>query len=103
MLFVIENVPGTKMIAKRIRVYGLVQGVGFRWSTCREARRLGLFGWVRNRSDGSVEIHAQGSEDALAQLENWAANGPPLARVDHLEMLPAPVENLDGFAEYPTS
>lgn len=50
------------VIAKRIQVYGRVQGVGFRWFTCQEARLLGVVGWVLNRPDGSVEIHAQDSE-----------------------------------------
>ena len=55
--------------ARNLRVRGLVQGVGFRHALCREARRLGLAGWVRNRHDGSVEAFLQG--DAAAVVK-WA-------------------------------
>lgn len=63
---------------------GRVQGVGFRMTLAREARRLGVRGWVRNRDDGAVEFLAAGAEDAVAQLLGWARNGPPGARVDEL-------------------
>ncbi|SFN21642.1 acylphosphatase [Formivibrio citricus] len=89
------------MIAKRIRIYGRVQGVGFRWSTCREARRLGVKGWVRNRDDGSVEIHAQGNAESIAALEAWATQGPPAARVDRMEATAMAIELFDNFMEYP--
>ncbi len=90
------------MIARRIRVYGLVQGVGFRHYTCREAHRLGLNGWVRNRLDGSVEIHAQGNREAVEALSAWAKTGPMLARVDRAESSNCQVEYLDGFTEQET-
>lgn len=90
------------MIAKRIRVYGLVQGVGFRWFTCREANLLGITGWVRNRFDGSVEIQAQGSEEAVNTLASWARHGPSSARVTQTEVLDCTVEPLRGFIERET-
>ena len=65
-------------------VRGRVQGVFFRASTQREAKRLGLCGWVRNRSDGSVEILAEGEEAQLRQLCSWAEKGPTAARVDEV-------------------
>lgn len=67
-------------------VRGRVQGVSFRASTQREARRLGLCGWVKNRPDGSVEILAEGSENALADLVRWAHEGPTFARVDRVDV-----------------
>ncbi|WP_341676337.1 acylphosphatase [Niveibacterium sp. SC-1] len=73
------NTPKNDCLHLRIR--GVVQGVGFRWSTVREARSLGLRGWVRNRTDGSVEAIAAGPADALAALVRWAHRGPPAARV----------------------
>ncbi len=56
----------------QLMVRGRVQGVFFRASTQREARRLGLTGWVKNRADGSVEIVAEGEEIAIRELYGWA-------------------------------
>lgn len=58
----------------------------FRASTQREARRLGLTGWVRNRPDGAVELVAEGEEDRLKELQAWAQHGPSIARVDQVEV-----------------
>ena len=66
-------------------VRGRVQGVYFRASAQREARRLGLTGWVKNRSDGSVEIVAEGEEIAIRELYGWAQKGPSAARVERVE------------------
>ncbi len=88
------------MIAKRILVYGRVQGVGFRWFTCQEAQRLGLVGWVRNLRDGSVEIHAQGTESQIDAMQAWAAHGPPSAHVDNLRAMSCQPETLTGFTTH---
>jgi len=66
-------------------VKGRVQGVYFRASTQREAKRLGLSGWVRNRPDGSVEILAEGEEVSIRELYGWAQKGPSAARVERVE------------------
>jgi acylphosphatase len=58
-----------------------VQGVSYRASTAGEARRLGITGWVRNRSDGSVELEAEGPDDRIATFLAWCHQGPPAARV----------------------
>ena len=68
----------------RVVVTGRVQGVAFRASTAAEATRLGIVGWVKNRSDGGVELEAQGEDAAIATLLAWCAHGPPSARVDTL-------------------
>jgi len=66
-------------------VHGSVQGVGFRYSTQREAHRLGLTGYARNMDDGSVEVLACGDEEKLAELIEWLkAGGPRSARVDNV-------------------
>ena len=65
----------------RLRIRGRVQGVFYRDSTQREAQRLGLRGWVRNRNDGSVEAVALGPPERIAALIDWCHEGPPLARV----------------------
>ena len=66
-------------------VHGRVQGVYFRASTQREAKRLGLGGWVRNRPDGAVEILAEGEETAIRELYGWAQKGPSAARVERVD------------------
>lgn len=68
-----------------IAVVGRVQGVYFRASARDLARRLGLRGWVRNRPDGSVELLAEGTEQALGQLLAWCRRGPPAAEVERVE------------------
>jgi acylphosphatase len=73
-------------MARRVRaiVSGLVQGVSFRATTAREANRLGLVGWVKNRANGTVELEAEGPDDAVAALLRWCEHGPPAARVDRV-------------------
>jgi acylphosphatase len=66
-------------------VRGRVQGVYFRASVQREARRLGVCGWVRNRTDGALEIVAEGEETAVRDLHGWAQKGPSAARVDKVD------------------
>ncbi|WP_368747617.1 acylphosphatase [Enterobacter cancerogenus] len=64
-------------------VHGMVQGVGFRYSTQREALRLGLTGYARNLDDGSVEVLACGEAERVKTLIAWLkAGGPRSARVD---------------------
>jgi acylphosphatase len=70
----------------RALVSGRVQGVYFRDSARREARRLGLVGWVRNTADGRVETHAQGPDHAVDRYLRWLALGPPDAIVLGVEV-----------------
>jgi acylphosphatase len=73
---------------KRIRavVRGDVQGVGFRAATAQEARHAQVAGWVRNLYDGSVEVDAEGSDEAVERLIKWLRRGPSLARVTAVEI-----------------
>lgn len=66
------------------RITGRVQGVGFRYFVARRAQILGVHGWARNLADGSVEVQARGTPDALAALERALAEGPPHSRVDRV-------------------
>ena len=72
----------------RLVVHGRVQGVCFRDSMRREAQRLGVAGWVRNRSDGTVEAAVQGEPAAVDAIVLWAKRGPELARVERVEIMP---------------
>ncbi len=85
------------MTAKCIQVYGKVQGVWYRASTCNKARELGLCGIVRNESDGSVYIEAEGPEAILDQLLDWCRQGPPHARVDRIEVVEMIPKNYTAF------
>jgi len=80
------------MIIVRWEVLGRVQGVGFRWFVRQQARRWGVRGWVRNRPDGSVEIAAAGSPEALDGLLAAVHRGPPGAEVVEARTLQDPGE-----------
>lgn len=93
---------GGSAVRMRFLVDGLVQGVGYRYYVVMAARELGIVGWVRNRSDGSVEVDAQGSADALAELRLRLSQGP---RWGHVASVTAqtfpPVEGSRGFRVLP--
>lgn len=87
--------PGSRLVAT---VRGYVQGVGFRWYVEREAARLGLDGWVANRSDGSVEVVVEGPEELLGQLLLQLWEGPAGAAVRDVEVRHEPARgNIVGF------
>lgn len=69
---------------RHLLITGRVQGVAYRASMVREARRLGVTGWVRNRADGSVEAMVAGTAEQVAAIMNWARRGPPNAAVAHV-------------------
>lgn len=74
------------MKTHHLRIHGRVQGVWFRESMRVEAERLAVSGWVRNTPDGAVEAVVQGSVPAVDALIAWAHQGPPLARVERVEI-----------------
>ena len=73
-------------VCRRLRISGVVQGVGFRYSLQREAIRLGLSGWVRNRRDGTVEAVVAGPAGAVEAIVAWSRHGPPSARVEAVDV-----------------
>ena len=73
-------------------VRGVVQGVGFRYWTSKEAERLGIVGWVRNKPDGSVEVLAQGNPVAVDAMIRFLESGPRHARVASVETSEVPPE-----------
>lgn len=72
----------------RLVIHGRVQGVFFRDSMRGEAQRLGVAGWVRNRSDGTVEAAVQGEPAAVDAIVRWAQRGPQHARVERVDIGP---------------
>lgn len=73
-----------------VRVHGRVQGVWFRASTRAEAERLGIRGWVRNLSDGTVEAHLEGEARSVDEMVAWCGVGPSGAAVTGVEVVDVP-------------
>ena len=69
----------------RFVVFGMVQGVGFRWYVARHARAIGLTGYAPNLPDGSVEVVVDGPEESVPELERLLRTGPANARVARVE------------------
>lgn len=86
----------TKRLVATVR--GYVQGVGYRWFVEREAARLRLAGWVSNQADGSVEVVAEGDEEALRGLLLQLWDGPPGSAVSDIDVRHEPARgNVVGF------
>jgi acylphosphatase len=73
-------------VRAHIFVSGRVQGVFFRDSTKRRAKKLGIKGWVKNLPDGRVEAVFEGKKDRVEQIINWAKRGPIFAKVNNLDL-----------------
>jgi acylphosphatase len=91
---------GTRLV----RVRGRVQGIGYRHACIQQARALGVTGWVRNRTDDSVEALLQGPLRQVVGMCEWMRDAVPSARVDAIEVteVQAPVATFDGFEQRPS-
>lgn len=95
-------------VVRQVKIRGRVQGVGFRYWTMREAIRLGVTGWVRNRRDGSVEALFAGPADVVADMMARCQKGPESAHVDAVEDQPVMANALkmirpgERFSQLPT-
>lgn len=85
-------------IRRRVVVHGRVQGVFFRDTCRREARRLGVTGYVRNVNDGTVEAVFEGDPDLVSTMLDWVHVGPDQARVSRVEVVAEEPEGLSEFA-----
>ncbi len=85
---------------KTIHVFvsGRVQGVCFRMYTQQQARLLGLTGWVKNLSDGRVEVMASGEEKQLRTLQDWLQKGPGMAKVLNVDLKIIETKEFNGFS-----
>lgn len=70
----------------KIKIFGRVQGVFFRYSAKAKADELGIRGFARNLSDEGVEVVAQGNEENLNELIEWCKKGPDLAKVERMDV-----------------
>ena len=86
------------VIGRKVRLFGRVQGVFFRQWTVNQARALGIAGWVRNRSDGSVEAHVAGEEAPVLKLIEQMRRGPAQARVEDVIVDEIEPEDIQGFS-----
>lgn len=86
----------------KLRIYGRVQGVSYRDWTVKAAQKLGITGWVRNRTDGTVEALVCGEEAAVGQLIQQCHKGPFLAKVDTIETSETKETASDGFTRRET-
>jgi len=89
--------------AVRVLISGRVQGVWYRGWTVETAQRIGVRGWVRNRRDGKVEALFIGATDAVDAMIAACREGPPLARVEHIEHSAAADDGSAGFRQLPTA
>jgi acylphosphatase len=87
----------------RLSITGAVQGVGYRFWMTRTAARLGLRGWVRNRTDGSVEALVTGPPEAVAAMTEASRTGPHGAHVTNVTATPDRDDGSVGFAARPTA
>ena len=86
------------MVSKQFRLYGRVQGVGFRYYITQKANMLGIKGFVRNEADGTVYIEATAPDQKTMQVfEGYLRQGPSLARVDKIDATDLPPQSFDNF------
>ena len=80
-------------------ISGRLQGVGYRYATYSNARKLGLMGWVRNLTDGRVEVLLEGSEEQQEKMITWCYQGYAFANVTHIEIIHESLVNTsDSFS-----
>ena len=85
------------MKSYHLSIKGRVQRVFYRESAKREANRLGVTGWVRNKPDGSVELLACGTENTVQKLVEWCKTGPPLAKVTEVTITEVELQSFTTF------
>ena len=87
----------TDKIARKYKVRGRVQGVGFRVFVQRAASAIGVRGWARNLDDGDVEVYAYGAPEQMSELEGYLWKGPRMSDVRHVDVSEAALEQVSDF------
>lgn len=85
------------MKTNKIKIDGKVQGVYFRASAKQKAMNLGVNGYVKNESDGTVTVEVEGEDEAVSEMINWCKKGPALARVQHVHIETQAAQNFVSF------
>lgn len=83
-----------------IKIYGLVQGIFYRATAKEEAGKFNITGFARNAEDSSVYIEAEGEEENLDKFIEWCKKGPPLAKVEKVEVAESPLKNFSEFETF---
>jgi acylphosphatase len=71
----------SEIIRTHLIISGKVQGVGYRYYTAQQAKKLGITGWVKNLPDGRVEAIFEGTQQTITEMINWCRQGPSAAQV----------------------
>jgi acylphosphatase len=87
----------TETKCAHVLISGIVQGVGYRFSTVHHAQQLGVSGWVRNLTDGRVEAIFEGHPETLDRMIAWCHQGPSSAQVTDVTVTYQPPQGLTGF------
>jgi acylphosphatase len=80
-----------------VTLIGRVQNVGFRFATVEKAQEIGIKGFVKNKTDGTVYIEAEGEANDLNRFLEWCKEGPPAAKVENAETQEIPIQEFTGF------
>ena len=94
------NINRGTIFLRKIKVYGLVQGVFFRTTAKKEADKLGITGFARNETDESVYIEAEGEKEALDKFIKWCNIGPTMAQVEKVLATEDKLKNFSQFDVY---
>jgi acylphosphatase len=89
--------PKKELISVHVFISGVVQGVGYRYATIHQARKLGLSGWVRNCRDGRVEAVFEGDRSTVELMIQWCHQGPPPALVKGVSVEINEPQGVQGF------
>ena len=81
----------------QIKIHGTVQGVFFRNFTTLKAKELGITGWVRNATDGTVELEAEGKSESIDNFLQWCHHGPDKAVVNKVIVVESTFKNFTSF------
>lgn len=90
----------SSIIAIKMKLYGKVQGVGFRFFLSEHAKRLDIKGYAKNLEDGSLECHFEGEREKVKKIVELAKKGPPLAKIKKFEIEKVEVKNFENFETY---
>lgn len=89
-----------QMMTAHLVIFGRVQGVNYREAMRLESARLGVTGWVRNRTDGTVEAIVQGTQTQVDAMVAWARHGPPASQVDEVRVRPAGGDLARAYSDF---